>query len=235
MKFQEIVSPTMKEMFVKQIETMILSGKLKVGDKLPTEREMAEQMKVSRTITNAGLMELQNKGFVEVKPRQGTFIADYKRNGTLDVLVSIMRFNGGRLDKRTFDSLMDFRRMLMGESAFLAAQNRTEEDLALLEENLEMLSSCETADEAARLKLEHNYLVSTASGNVIYPIVLRSFDEINIQFNEMIYRKLGSSCAKEGVREIIDLLRRQKPEEAREYMLATTNARIDELEITYYE
>ena len=55
MKFNQIIAPSMKELFIKEIEALILSGQLKVGEKLPTERELSDEMKISRTIVNLGL------------------------------------------------------------------------------------------------------------------------------------------------------------------------------------
>lgn len=100
MKFNQIIAPSMKELFIKEIEALILSGQLKVGDKLPTERELADEMKISRTIVNLGLSELKNKGFIDIVPRKGAFVADYAKNGKLDTLISIINFNGGRFDKK---------------------------------------------------------------------------------------------------------------------------------------
>ena len=49
MAFREIVAPTVKELFVQQLEGMILSGELRPGDRLPTERELADEMKIRST------------------------------------------------------------------------------------------------------------------------------------------------------------------------------------------
>ncbi len=77
MQFNEIVAPTMKELFTKEIIKLILTGQLSPGDKLLTEREMASQMKVSRTIINLGMTELASMGFIEIVPRKGAYVADY--------------------------------------------------------------------------------------------------------------------------------------------------------------
>ena len=58
MDFGQIVAPTIKELFIERIEGMILSGVLKPGDRLPSERELAEQMKISKTIVHIGLEDL---------------------------------------------------------------------------------------------------------------------------------------------------------------------------------
>ena len=76
MKFERIASPSLKDLFVQQLERMILSGELAVGDQIPPERDLAEQMGVSRTVINAGIADMASKGFLEIRPRKGVFVAD---------------------------------------------------------------------------------------------------------------------------------------------------------------
>lgn len=82
MLFKKLSAPSLKELFVAELEGMILSGKLEIGAKLPPERELAESMQVSRAVVNSGLDEMEKKGFLVVKPRIGTFVADYRKYGT---------------------------------------------------------------------------------------------------------------------------------------------------------
>jgi DNA-binding FadR family transcriptional regulator len=93
MELPRLQAPSLKELFIKEMEAQILSGKLPIGSKLPSEREIAEAMGVSRAVVNAGLMEMARKGFLEIKPRSGAFVADYRRKGTSETLLSIMNFN----------------------------------------------------------------------------------------------------------------------------------------------
>ena len=79
MEFQKLSALSLKELFVRQIREMILSGQLAVGSKLPSEREISKQMQVSRAVINSGFAELEKQGFLEVHPRQGVFVADYGR------------------------------------------------------------------------------------------------------------------------------------------------------------
>ena len=90
MEFKKLNAPSLKELFVSELQNMILSGKLEIGAKLPPERELANSMHVSRAVVNAGISELEKMGFLVVKPRIGTFVEDYRKNGTLDTLVAIM-------------------------------------------------------------------------------------------------------------------------------------------------
>ena len=88
MEFKKISSPSLRELFVEQLQHMILSGKLKIGEKLPPERQLAEMMQVSRAVVNGGITELEKMGFLVVKPRSGTYVADYRRKGTINTLLS---------------------------------------------------------------------------------------------------------------------------------------------------
>ena len=63
MEFQKISSPSLRELFVNQFEELILSGKLKIGEKLPPERQLAEEMQVSRAVVNSGIRELEKRAF----------------------------------------------------------------------------------------------------------------------------------------------------------------------------
>ena len=109
MEFQKISSPSLRELFVEQVQHMILSGKLKIGEKLPPERQLAEEMQVSRAVVNGGIADLQRMGFLIVKPRSGTYVADYRRRGTIETLLSIMKYNGGSLRNEEIRSIFEVR------------------------------------------------------------------------------------------------------------------------------
>ena len=79
MGFQQIQAPTLRELFVDQVIGMIFSGELKVGDRLPSERELSEQMHISRSMVHTGLEDLERMGFVRMEPRRGNYIEDYAR------------------------------------------------------------------------------------------------------------------------------------------------------------
>ena len=90
MPFQEISSPSLRKLFVQQLEGLILSGELRPGDRLPTERELADEMKISKTVVHEGLRELHQLGFLQVESRKGVTVADYAQTGSLETLMAIM-------------------------------------------------------------------------------------------------------------------------------------------------
>ena len=136
MKFGEIIAPSIKELFIQKIEGMILSGALKPGERLPTERELADEMNISKTIVHEGIRELSRLGFLDVVSRKGVTVADYAQNGNLDTLMAIMKYNGGYLNPQTAKSLLDVRAFLECPALEALAAHHTQEDIAKLEQLL---------------------------------------------------------------------------------------------------
>ena len=131
MTFQKIKSPTLKELFIEQIENMILSNELKIGEKLPPERELAQMMQVSRSVVNDGIAEMAKKGFLKIIPRQGTYVAEYKKDGTIDILVSIMK--NRHVSNDYIQSILELRIYLMNLTLESAIKNIKDKDLLELE------------------------------------------------------------------------------------------------------
>ena len=109
MNFEQLYAPSLKELFVQKLQGMILSEELPMGEKLPSERELCQQMGVSRAVVNGGITELARQGFLEVRPRQGAFVADYRRDGNMETLMAIMDYNGGMLGKEEIRSILEVR------------------------------------------------------------------------------------------------------------------------------
>ena len=109
MKFERLSAPTLKSLFVSQLQDKILSGEIPIGTALPSERELAAQMQVSRAVVNSGLAELAEEGFLEIQPRKGTFVSDYRRNGNISTLIALMEYHGGRLGRQEIRSILEIR------------------------------------------------------------------------------------------------------------------------------
>ena len=132
MNFQKLATPSLKELFITELETKILSGELPIGTKLPSERERAASMQVSRAVVNSGISEMEKKGFLVVKPRVGTFVEDYRRNGTLDTLVSIMHFHGGNISRKEVRSILELRIVLVNLAASLSVDQASDKNCKVL-------------------------------------------------------------------------------------------------------
>jgi len=178
---QELLKPirteSLKDVFIKRFEELILSGKFPVGQKLPSERELALQLGVSRPIVHEGLVDLAAKGLITLIPRVGTIVNDFRKEGSLSLLTSLVNYHQGYLEPGLLVSLLDMRLLFEVETARLAAANRNQEQLdsirALLQE--EDSINHQDVESISELDFDFHHLIALASGNHIYPLLLNSF------------------------------------------------------------
>lgn len=141
MEFEKLQTASLKELFISSVEDKILSGELPIGAQLPTERKLSEMMDVSRGVVNSGIAEMAHKGFLEVRPRVGTFVADYRRVGKSDIFLSIMHYNGGILPEQEIRSLLEFKILIDCFSVRkLTARAITEAEVQKLEDFVDQMA-----------------------------------------------------------------------------------------------
>lgn len=170
---------------------MILSGRLMVGEKLPPERELAESMQVSRAVVNSGITELARKGFLIIKPRVGTFVADYRRDGTMDTLMSIMNYNGGILREAEVRSILELRIALDSLAIRLWLPEAKDEEIHLLRSYVEELKTAKTTSEASEFAFRFQHELAFLSGNTLIPLIFTSFKVPVISLWERFCRMYG--------------------------------------------
>ena len=177
---EPIRTDSLKDIFVLRFEELILSGKVKIGQKLLPERELALQMGVSRPVVHEGLVELASRGLVSLKPRFGAIVNDYRKEGSITLLASLIQYQKGKLEPELLESLLQMRLLLEPPFARFAAENRT------LEQVLEFYAILENEEAADRrntqkitdLDFEFHLLIAVASGNTVYPLLLNSFRQV---------------------------------------------------------
>lgn len=175
MEFEKLTSPSLKELFISNIEAKILSGELPVGQQLPPERQLAQSMGVSRAVVNSGIVELENRGFLDVRPRVGTFVADYRRAGTMVTLKSIMTYNRGRLRNEEIRSILEVRDALDKLAVADIIPHVTELDNMLLLEKVEAIRQARDNRQAAEAAFAFQHELAMLSGNTLLPLIFRSF------------------------------------------------------------
>jgi len=177
---QKLKAESLKELFIKEMEAKIISGIFKPGDRLPAERDIASQMGISRSIVNAGLMDLASKGFVDIRPRKGTVVLDFEVEGTPQMLSSIMNYNKGKLNMKLLNDMIDTRMLIEIESAKLAAINRTQEDLNTMESLLEDIEKSDLSDinEFVDFNYTFHHRITIASGNIVFAMIFKSFEPV---------------------------------------------------------
>ena len=219
MKFDAIETPTIKELFMDKIISLILSGRLSVGERLPTERELAAEMKVSKTIVHLGLTELERMGFVSVVPRKGVFVANYGETGTQETLGALLHYNRGSLDRHTIESMFEFRQALEGASFRRFAAVHTPEDAEAMKELVSQIKSM-AADESvppevlAERIFDLHHAISVRGQNNVFPLVLNAFRTVSIIFWENGIRMYGRKESAERAELYLTCLLERNPDGA---------------------
>jgi DNA-binding FadR family transcriptional regulator len=162
------------ESFVAALEKRILSEEWPIGSVVPSLRDLGEEFGVSRSVVNVGISELVSRGYLIASARKHTVVADWKSEGTLAVLNGLLR--NDLMDERTLSSMFDCRYLIMTDAAFLAARNRTEADMRRMRALLEAADYSSGAENLAKYDLQLHRAVAASSGNVVYPLILKSFE-----------------------------------------------------------
>lgn len=213
MEFQKLYAPSLKELFVKQMQAMILSGELPMGTRLPAERELCEQMQVSRAVVNGGVTELARQGFLEVRPRQGTYVADYRRNGNMDTLRAIMEYNGGVLGKEEIRSILEVRQGLEYMTVNRVIDFASDQELEALGRYVDALGTKPPPlpAQASEIAFGFQHEMTVIGGNHILPLIYSSFKVPCIALWIRFCRKYGVKALHHNVEQLYrHLLNRDK-------------------------
>ena len=178
-----------KQTFSNSIKDQILSGRLNPGDRLPPERELAEEYGISRGSVNQGILDLERIGFLKVIPRKGTFVADYVNFATPDTIASVMGLESPYIDKRLFADYMDMRILIERECVRLSCENMNKENMSILTAAVSEVFSCTDENFTDALYNFHQSLTRT-SGNRAYVMTFKSFEKMIKTLIEQHYSSL---------------------------------------------
>lgn len=217
MQFHKLSSPSLKELFITELENMILSGKLPIGSKLPSERELASSMQVSRAVVNAGIKELEKKGFLIVKPRIGIFVEDYRRNGSMETLISIIKYHGGALGEQEVRSILELRMVLNALAAYLTIDNTSDEELASLLPILEEIKSSPDNGTLVENTFRLYHEMAFISKNALLPLIVSSCKDLICPLWLRFVKKYGADTLIQNNETFVNLLLARQREEAIEH------------------
>ena len=217
-KYTPIQSERLYEQIAEQVEQRILTGDLKVGDRLPPERELAEQFGVSRTAVREAVKALRQKGLVEIQPGRGTFITNGTSRAVRHSLDLLMKIGG----TEGFSDLVEVREIIEPEIAALAAERATEEHIAALREAVvTMDAALEDPDKFIEADLDFHLACAEATQNALIPALIDSIVDLLREQRARIFRVAGGPQRGQfHHKRILDTIVRHDPGAARDAMRA---------------
>lgn len=177
--FDPVGHMSVADAVVAQIEDLIASGVLKQGHKLPSERDLAERLGVSRPKLREALQQLEDDGLVVSRHGEGTFVASLTGQAILPALQALY----GRHEPAFFDYL-EYRRAQESFAARLAAERATDADKERIADILTRMRQAhgqQDAELARQTDIELHTAVVDASQNATLIHIMASIFELSRQ------------------------------------------------------
>ncbi len=202
--FKTLKPASLKEEFVLYMEELILRGSLKPGERLPPERELAKKFGVSRPIVHEGILTLETRGLVTLRPRHGVVVNDYRKQGTLDLLLSLIKGTDHKLGPGLTGDLEYFRILMERDMVSLICNRESDdsEGLHTLKEINRQMSKNDQAEELAEQDFCFHLQLALVSGNAIYALLTNTLKPAHMDLLTQFYQG-------KGVREKVTLYHNQ--------------------------
>jgi GntR family transcriptional repressor for pyruvate dehydrogenase complex len=200
---------------VNHVRSLIENGTLQPGDKLPPERELARDLKISRASLRTGIGYLAAMGVMKIRHGVGTFVAD----GPPDLGKASLSFMGALHGFQSWQ-MFEARIILESNLAALSAERSKEEHHALLaEEVAEMFAAIENPPEYLIHDVLFHRIIAQASGNPILAAIMETVtSSMYDKRRKTVERATDLRESAEMHREIYRAIRARKPADARRLM-----------------
>jgi GntR family transcriptional regulator, transcriptional repressor for pyruvate dehydrogenase complex len=176
MPFLKVTSEKLSQSVIRQIEQLILRGILRPGERLPSERDMADKLGVSRPSLRDAIAELAERGLLTSRAGSGVFVAEVLGSAFSPALIQLFATH----DEAVSDYL-GFRRDMEALAAERAARLGSETDLLVIDtifRKMEVAHQKRDPSDEAQLDAEFHMAIIEASHNVIMLHMLRSMFDL---------------------------------------------------------
>jgi len=194
------------------IQKQIMNGTITPGSKLPSEREMAVTFSVNRATVREALRKLENLDLVEIRHGDGLYVKNYLESGNLDLIKAAFNLDEG---KEVILNILEARRYIVPQMAYIAAQRRTPADIeelqqTILKEDLSMLER----------DIKVHQLIARATHNLLCTIFLNFFNQIFRDYGHLYFdKKKNVERSRKFHRDIFEAIKKKQATSAKRIML----------------
>ncbi|MCC8144450.1 MAG: FadR family transcriptional regulator [Tannerellaceae bacterium] len=216
-RFEEVVIESPVEIIIRQIKNLLSSGQLKPGDRLPSERQLAERFGVGRTHVRDAIKKLEFYGILKTIPQSGSVVAGLETSAMEGLITDILK-----LDNFDFYSLVETRYILETNVVKLCALRRSDRDMAQLEQTAknyeEVIAQGVPAIEE---DLAFHRAIAEGSNNmVLKSLLLTIMPDIMTNYTKFKMCNTDASVSKAAIehRELLEAIRQQEARKAEAIM-----------------
>lgn len=205
------------EQVCKLIEDQIINGELLIGDKLPTEKELAERYKISRTVIREAIKALKEKGWVETYIAKGTFVICNMEKSVQSSFDAAVRMK----PEDRFNNLIQIRLILEPEIAALAAVSASQEDIAKMHQAVNKMEEALRDNKNVNAFLEGDFafhmVIAESTGNDLVRIIIAPVVRLlrNVQQYHLSHVESGNQRSQSFHNKVMEAIERHDPKVAR--------------------
>ena len=204
-RHQEVVNSFMKRVF---------KGALKPGDKLPTEKQLTEEMNVDRGSLRVGLKQLESMGILDIRHGDGMYVQDYVRSAGIDFLRTLFQFpepDGQELvvDQYLIDEMWEFWALLFPPIVKLATEKYSNRDLRAIMGLLEEEEKCiPDRERIVDLEVRSHDMIVEIIDNTIIMLLFNSCRPLRRKMVRIQIERMNDDDLREHIRTKRALLKR---------------------------
>lgn len=212
------------QQIARAIATAINDGRYGPGDKLPSERELADDFGVSRPTVRDAMIALEFQGLVEARQGSGVYV---------NAVAAPVGDDPSEVEVGALE-LTEARRLFEGEACALSAATITDETLALLDQNVSQMVRSFAPEETERLEQDFHLTIARATGNAAIEAGVEDLWTLRQQSPACVAmlrraRTHGGGDFVQEHRQIVAALRERDPKAARQAIHAHLAQAIDDL------
>jgi len=214
MSFKIIKRESTLEVIVQQIKDQIKKGILKPGEKLPSERKLADLLRVSRASIREAIQALAFSGYLEVIQGKGTYILEIATQ--YDEIVKFF----SEFSNYSLDYLMEARIMLEGEFARLAALNASQEEIDVIERVFNEIAKSKDINSFVVKDLKFHLTIAKATHNPIMNGIMKIIVEMLYKETQKIIEISKDTRVNtiETTRNLVQAIKQRNADQAKELM-----------------
>lgn len=191
-----------------------------LGERLPSERELAERFKAGRGVIREALTILENLRYLEKRPNSGIYMSSSPGQISLEAL-GLFAALGISLTSAKMAEAHEARKLIEVQAIRLACARRTDKDLAEIKEALDRFRACIEQDggNAADLDYEFHMLIFKATGNMVLMQMVNPFYVMTSQRRAVFFadRSRGKVSYEQHL-ELYECMKNQELDKAQEIM-----------------
>jgi len=216
------LSKEVSEKLIKQI----LNGVYPAGSKLPTEREMAKTLQVTRSIVREALKRVETLRLINIRQGSGAVVQNYKKTGGIELVDLLVMKSDGKVDKTFLRSIMEFHLFVVVYTVKLATQRITKNEFQELRRLVkERTGYVNNPEQRNKVSLQIAELVVKASRNMFIQLIFNSLIRDNVTFEHIFGIPLPDNAnVQKYFEQILDAMERKDHELAG---MITSRAHLD--------